>query len=102
MYQTDRPRLSDRDPELFFNPEARRTASQCRTCHFVGRCDHNAAAIGFTHGVSGVMLPGSYPRKPAACYEALMRQLEERRAIELPHETVAGVAGAIQHRRRAT
>ncbi|MBV9089126.1 MAG: WhiB family transcriptional regulator [Mycobacteriaceae bacterium] len=98
IYQTDRPRPCERDPELFFNPETRRRAiAQCRACHFVGRCGYNAAVIGSTHGVwGGMMLPGNYPKKLAACYEALMRQFEERRAIELPHQT-----GAVQHRGRA-
>ena len=88
IYQSDQSRPCDRNPDLFFNPETRRKAiAQCRGCHFLGRCGYNAAVIGSTHGVwGGMMLPGNYPRKLEACYDALLRQFEQRRRIELPHE----------------
>jgi WhiB family transcriptional regulator, redox-sensing transcriptional regulator len=92
LYHTDRPRPCDRDPELFFNPRAtRRAIAQCRTCHFLGRCGYNAAIIGTTHGIwGGIMLPGNYPRKLARSYDALLRQFEQRRPVELPGETPSG------------
>ncbi|MDO3014596.1 WhiB family transcriptional regulator [Mycobacteroides abscessus subsp. abscessus] len=96
----------DNDP--WFDPtrRAKRAARTCQTCPFIGRCGYNAVASRATHGVwGGIEFPGDSPAKLSKIYDRLLRQFEERKAVELgaaPAPELPPATGRIYKKRRVT
>jgi WhiB family transcriptional regulator, redox-sensing transcriptional regulator len=76
LFHTDQDLACREDPDLFFDPERKRTATTfCADCPFRGRCGYNAVAMGATHGIwGGVNLPGDIPNRLRPVYARLAAQ----------------------------
>lgn len=103
LFHTAEPMPCLDDPDLFFDPRARRRAiALCVQCPFRGRCGYNAVAAGATHGIwGGILLPGAYPAQLAPLYAQLRAQFDERRREELGEAPVTPLPEeGLAHRRR--
>jgi WhiB family redox-sensing transcriptional regulator len=91
LFQTEEDLACQDDPDLFFDPEQKRTARTfCADCPFLGRCGYNAVAMGATHGIwGGINLPGDIPNRLRPVYARLAAQFEQRRHVELGDAPVA-------------
>jgi WhiB family redox-sensing transcriptional regulator len=91
LFHTDQDLACQTDPDLFFDPEQKRTARTfCADCPFLGRCGYNAVAMGATHGIwGGINLPGDIPNRLRPVYARLAAQFEQRRHLELGDAPVA-------------
>jgi WhiB family transcriptional regulator, redox-sensing transcriptional regulator len=96
LFHTNQDLACREDPDLFFDPDRKRTATtHCADCPFRGRCGYNAVAMGATHGIwGGVNLPGDIPNRLRPVYARLAAQFEQRRHLELGDAPVAPLPDA--------